>query len=275
MNSDLLKVILKFNEYLEHLYGSKEIDPKLKEAINYSLLSNGKRLRPLLFFSILNSFGINEFEHYFDIAASLEMVHTYSLIHDDLPAMDNDNLRRGKPTNHVLFGEDLAILAGDALLTDAFKVIADSKVSSDQKVSLVNALSNAAGSQNMVNGQVQDLQISDVSEENLIEMHYHKTAAMFVAASEYGAICLNLNFDQTNLLKKFAKNFGLAFQLADDLSDLDQDQSGENNFAVDFGIQQARQLKEKRISSANEALDRLSGDHFTSDPLKKFLDEYL
>ncbi|BDR58148.1 polyprenyl synthetase family protein [Xylocopilactobacillus apicola] len=262
------ELISHFNEYLTDLYSKKKINPRLKEAINYSLLASGKRLRPLLFFTILQSFGREENKKNFAPAAAIEMVHTYSLIHDDLPAMDNDNLRRGKPTNHVVFGEDLAILAGDALLTDAFWVIAESEFSSQQKANFSRSLAQAAGSLNMVSGQVEDLLMNQANDLAIKQMHYHKTAAMFVAAGEFAAIALELDAIKTKALKDFAANFGMAFQLADDLADFKSEADDSNNFVADFGVEQSLKTKMDYRQKAFIALNQLE----SPEPLKKFLD---
>ena len=165
----------EFNSYLKTLYCEDEID----EIISYSLVNEGKRIRPLFFFAILLGYNIDP-RDYFDVAASIEMIHTYSLIHDDLPAMDNDDYRHGKLSSHKMFGEDCAILAGDALLSDAFMLIADSKyLDSSIKIALVRELSDAIGSKGMVRGQFYDLKNEKGNNSyHILDINYLKTAKL-------------------------------------------------------------------------------------------------
>lgn len=263
----------EFNEYLSTLYDNSTLNEVLKDSINYSLLADGKRLRPLLFFNILKSFGITELKKYFAPGAALEMVHTYSLIHDDLPAMDNDQIRRGNPTNHVLFGADIATLAGDALLTDAFKVLAQCDLPAPQKISMVEKLSEAAGSQNMISGQVEDLKMNEISISNLKNMHFHKTAAMFIASGEFASICLDLDKFDARLIRSITTNFGLAFQLADDIADLEKEKFDQNNFAADFGIERTYTLEHEYIQKIFGALNQLKSNNYSPEPLKTYFEK--
>ena len=208
--------------YIESLQAPETI----KEAMLYSLRAGGKRIRPLLLLSTLHAFrkpiGIG-----MSVACALEMIHTYSLIHDDLPSMDNDDLRRGKPTNHKVFGEANAILAGDALLTYAFQVVADDKtISSDVKVRLISELAKAAGPEGMVGGQVADLEGEGktISLQQLEYIHRHKTGKLLQYSVRAGAILGEATEQQLMLLTLFSDYLGLAFQIRDDILDIEGDE---------------------------------------------------
>ncbi|MDT1958132.1 polyprenyl synthetase family protein [Carnobacterium divergens] len=193
----------------------------LYHAMNYSVSAGGKRIRPLLLLAVLKSFGKNP-KAGFEVAAALEYIHTYSLIHDDLPAMDNDALRRGKPTNHIVYGEDMAILAGDGLLTYAFEVIATSPLSNDKKVKLISALAKSAGPTGMVAGQVADMEAEkkQVPLKELKEIHARKTGELLRFAAIAGGIIAEVSSLALNALEQYALHLGLAFQIRDDVMDI-------------------------------------------------------
>lgn len=197
---------------------------KIYEAMRYSLLAGGKRLRPILCLATCELAGGN-IEMAIPTACALEMIHTMSLIHDDLPAMDNDDYRRGKLTNHKVYGEDIAILAGDGLLSYAFEWVATQtkNVLPQQVLQVIARLGNAVGAAGLVGGQVVDLAsegLSEVSEETLNFIHIHKTGALLEACVVCGAILATAS--QTNLqrLSRYAQNIGLAFQIVDDILDI-------------------------------------------------------
>ncbi|WP_086350515.1 polyprenyl synthetase family protein [Candidatus Enterococcus clewellii] len=194
----------------------------LKESMLYSIQSGGKRLRPLLLLAVVASFGKDLEKKDFQTAAALEMIHTYSLIHDDLPAMDDDDLRRGKPTNHKIYGEAHAILAGDGLLTAAIQLLALSQLAMDEKILLIQLLTKAAGTEGMVSGQAGDLQgeTRSLTLEELIEVHERKTGALIEFALLAGGILAEQTDTIVALLGDFAKHLGLAFQIRDDLLDV-------------------------------------------------------
>jgi geranylgeranyl diphosphate synthase, type II len=197
----------------------------IKQAMTYSLEAGGKRIRPLLLLATLHAFR-KEIEMGFSVACAIEMIHTYSLIHDDLPSMDNDDLRRGKPTNHKVFGEAMAILAGDGLLTYSFQVIAEmnhQEVTSEMKVKLINELAKAAGPEGMVAGQVADMQGEgkQLSLEELEYVHKNKTGRMLEYSILAGAILAGATEQQMNALRTFARHLGLAFQIRDDILDIE------------------------------------------------------
>ncbi len=213
----------KLAQYFPEIPGSKN---KLQSAINYSINSGGKRLRPILCLASCELVS-GGYEDAIPVACAIEMVHTYSLIHDDLPSMDNDDLRRGLPTNHKVFGEAIAILAGDALLTDSFSLIIEecSKKGIDNKliVQLIKELSLLAGSKGMVLGQSIDLDLNDqntVIKENIEKVHLLKTATMIEASVVMGAIVGDAKDDQLEKLKRFSRIIGLAFQITDDILDI-------------------------------------------------------
>ena len=210
----------KFNELFEKSiqdYLSTIKDSSLKSGISYALSGTGKRLRPQLMLSLIASKGLKT-EGYYSAALALECVHTYSLVHDDLPAMDDDSMRRGKPTVHLAFDEATAILVGDALLTDAFTLITENKhLTSDQKVALVKTLSMAIGSKGMVMGQILDIasEGQDSTLKELEEMNTLKTSKLLEASILFGAIIAGEK--DLNSYQKLAHDLGLLYQLQDDL----------------------------------------------------------
>jgi geranylgeranyl diphosphate synthase type II len=193
---------------------------RLHESMRYSVLAGGKRLRPALCFASCEAAG-GEAGRALPAAVALELVHTYSLIHDDLPCMDDDALRRGRPTNHVVYGEALAVLAGDGLLTRAFGVLAAADLPADTRVRMVADLAAAAGSRGMVGGQALDLAAEgeEVDLPTLQFIHTHKTGALFSAACRLGGLAAGATESAADRLARFGERIGLAFQIADDLLD--------------------------------------------------------
>ncbi|MGI5825751.1 MAG: polyprenyl synthetase family protein, partial [Bacillota bacterium] len=196
------------------------------EAMEYSLMAGGKRLRPILFLTVLEVFGKNPAD-YLDFACGLEMIHTYSLIHDDLPAMDNDDLRRGKPTNHKVYGENFAVLAGDGLLTHSFAKMlsAAEKIPAEQLPLLLKAVrmvSLSAGLEGMLTGQVLDISAEgkDIDMADLQYIHKFKTGALFACAIVAGGILGGASEAEIKALEKYASDFGVAFQIIDDILDV-------------------------------------------------------
>jgi geranylgeranyl diphosphate synthase type II len=197
----------------------------LKEAQDYSLMAGGKRIRPFLVLEVCNMLGGDENDA-LPLACAIEMIHTYSLIHDDLPCMDNDDLRRGEPTSHKAFGEAMAILAGDGLLTDAF-MLAASLPKAERAQQAVRVLAEAAGSMGMVGGQVMDLEgeTRQLSPEELLQLHAQKTGALIRAAVWLGAIAAGecCGSPVWKALTTYAERIGLAFQVVDDVLDVTAD----------------------------------------------------
>jgi geranylgeranyl diphosphate synthase type II len=209
---------------LKSLVNQLDAPQILKDAMQYSLEAGGKRIRPLLLFAALSAFGENP-EKGILAASAIEMIHTYSLIHDDLPSMDNDDLRRGKPTNHKVFGEATAILAGDGLLTYAFEVIGKipfEYADAETKLQLIIELAKAAGAEGMVGGQIADMEGEEksLSLEELEYIHIHKTGKLLKFSVLAGAIIAGANESHMEGLSAFAHHLGLAFQIQDDILDL-------------------------------------------------------
>ncbi|WP_404433508.1 polyprenyl synthetase family protein [Sutcliffiella horikoshii] len=208
---------------------SVEAPEVLLESMNYSLKAGGKRLRPLLVLATLKSFGKPE-ELGMPVACAVEMIHTYSLVHDDLPSMDDDDFRRGKPTNHKVFGEAMAILAGDALLTHSFEVMEDLlnfDVKPMKVVTLMKELAKAAGPRGMVGGQVADMEGegAQLSLQDLEYIHRNKTGKLLGYSIVAGAILGDATEEQISKLEQFADHLGLAFQIRDDILDIEGDAS--------------------------------------------------
>lgn len=198
--------------------------PIIHEAMRYSVFAGGKRIRPILCLESARIFDANVAPAHYP-ACAIEFIHTYSLIHDDLPALDDDDLRRGKPTNHKKFGEATAILAGDALLTLAFETIAAAPVAADRRVAMLTEISTAAGTINgMVGGQVADLEAEGqrVTAEALEYIHRSKTAALIRASIASGALCAGATPDDVARLRRFGEFIGVLFQVTDDILDVEE-----------------------------------------------------
>lgn len=212
-----------------------KVPPKLQEAMQYSLMAGGKRMRPILTIAAAEAVG-GQADSAIPVACAIEMIHTYSLIHDDLPAMDNDDFRRGKPTNHKEFGEAMAILAGDALLTQAFYEVVQAArrygVTAEQTLAIVEDLSIHAGAKGMVGGQAADI-LSEQGITKLSELEYiqlHKTSDLIVFALKAGGRVANATDHQIHALEQFGYSIGLAFQIQDDILDVvgDEKKLGKN-----------------------------------------------
>lgn len=219
------RVNLVESDLIKELRRTESLDESLMRAMEYSLMAGGKRLRPILLMAAADAIN-NSGEKFITVADALEMIHTYSLIHDDLPAMDNDDYRRGKLTNHKVFGEATAILAGDALLTLAFEVILRQKdVPHEILLKVLREISIAAGISGMVGGQAIDLRSEGVQIDlsTLKLMHLGKTGALFKAAIRSGAILAQASEKNLLALTNYAENFGLAFQITDDILDVTGD----------------------------------------------------
>ena len=201
----------RMDVYLQQLNTRKT----LHDSMSYSVDAGGKRIRPMIIMLVCDSFKKKIDQDVLDVCASLEFVHTYSLIHDDLPAMDNDELRRGKATNHVVFGESMAILAGDGLLTTAFECLGQTSISAKTKCTLMSMLAFAAGPQGMVNGQVGDIENEGVklTLPQLRNVHAQKTGALLRYAFESGGILAGVSDRALGELKELGNCFGLAFQI--------------------------------------------------------------
>lgn len=242
----------------------------LFDSMVYSLDAGGKRFRPLLLLATVDFFGLALENSHYEIGAALEMIHTYSLIHDDLPAMDDDDLRRGKPTNHKVYGEGLAILAGDALLTESFHLVAEMEVESSLKVELVRLLARASGSAGMISGQVEDVlgEGKKINFRELQKMHHKKTGMLIQFAVEAGVLMSTQSFDMKKWLLEYAQNVGIAFQIRDDLLDVLGDESiigkkvgadevhNKNTYVSLLGIEGAMKAFENHCDLATESLQK-------------------
>lgn len=237
------------------------------EAMEYSLMAGGKRIRPLLVLEFC-ALCCGKQEEALDPACAVEMVHSYSLIHDDLPCMDDDDLRRGKPSCHIQFGEATALLAGDGLLTKAFETIAASSLDEAKKNRCVLELAKAAGAHGMIAGQVIDLDSENkkISEETLRLLCSLKTGEMIRVAARMGCICAGAQEAQVRAADTYAKNIGLAFQIEDDILDVVGDEtklgkpigsdesSHKNTFVTIYGIDRSREMVNELTREAKEAL---------------------
>ncbi|MED1526872.1 polyprenyl synthetase family protein [Bacillus sp. FSL W8-0920] len=212
-------------DYLFTYVQELTIPEDLKSSMLYSLQAGGKRLRPVLVLALLNAYGKNE-EDGIPVGCAVEMIHTYSLIHDDLPCMDDDDLRRGKPTNHKVYGEATAVLAGDALLTESFRLITSqlsSSVSADKKLRIVDELVKSAGALGMVGGQFDDMEAEQkqVSLAELESIHARKTGKLLTFSVAAGAMLAGASDDDIEKLREFSYHIGIAFQIRDDILDLE------------------------------------------------------
>lgn len=231
---------------------------ELRKAMEYSAVRGGKRFRPVLCYLVAEAFGCHP-SRITPLACAIEMIHTYSLIHDDLPCMDNDDFRRGEPTNHKVFGEALSLLAGDALLTEAFYLLAigypeEPKVS----VALSRLLSEAAGIRGMVGGQAIDMKAQDAMPdlEEMVTMHEMKTGALIRVCAEGAAVACGLPEKQIHLCKKFGAHLGLAFQLKDDLLDSSAGEIEPGSYPALIGLEKTEkflhEVSDKAILELNQ-----------------------
>jgi len=251
----------------------------LVRAMTYSLFAGGKRLRPILCIGGAEAVG-KEASTVLNFACGLELIHTYSLIHDDLPAMDNDDLRRGKPTNHKVFGEAVALLAGDGLLTEAFRLMAATNgVDSGSLLRVIRLVGSAAGYQGMVAGQVVDIQSEGKPVDPLLVdyIHSHKTGALIHASATSGAILGQGTEAQVKAISSYGDKIGLAFQIADDILDVEGDsktmgkgvggdaRKKKITFPAAVGLQKAKEIQGRLIE---EAVGALKAFDKKADPLR-------
>lgn len=262
--------------YLQRIYAQFREEPQMPlfEAMEYSLLAGGKRLRPIFAFEFCRMCGAS-WKNAAPFAAAVEMIHTYSLIHDDLPCMDNDDFRRGRPTNHKVFGEGMAVLAGDALLTDAFMVASTAKLQTQENMATaIGLLAECAGSLGMVGGQVLDIMSEkrELTEQEVLDIQSRKTGRLIHAACALGAIAGGAGEEQFDAACRFAAALGLAFQIRDDMLDVigTQEEMGKgvgtdaakNTFVRLYGLEKCEELVQKYTQSAIDALNAFDDNEY-------------
>lgn len=276
--SDMGKIFNTFSEqylndfesymlsHIENISGTE-----IEAAMDYSLDADGKRLRPLLLLAVLDAFN-EEIEKGYPAASALEMIHTYSLIHDDLPAMDNDDLRRGKPTNHIQFDESTAILAGDGLLTLAFEVLTVGDLPAMIKVKLVKLLADTAGYKGMIGGQQADIkgEDADLTLAEIERIHLRKTGALIKMATVSGGLIAGKSTEILDQLGLFADEVGIAYQIRDDILDVVGTEEklgkavatdaalGKSTYPALLGLDGAFDALNQRLSKAKEAVEAIS-----------------
>jgi len=273
------------DEALERFFpASSGLEKTVVEAARYSLFAGGKRLRPILCLAAADVAGGSP-EAVMPAACALEMVHTYSLIHDDLPAMDNDDFRRGRPTNHRVYGEAVAILAGDLLLTEAFGLLASAHgkdgdaVPAERRLQAVAILARASGAQGMIGGQVIDLESEsrDVDLATVEYMHIRKTGALICAALEMGSVLAGAPPHTVEALVRYGRHLGLAFQITDDLLDVEGDPhlmgksagsdaaKNKKTYPALLGVARTKEIARDHVERAVETLE---GFDAKADPLR-------
>ena len=275
VNSNLQKYLKKY----------KDIPEILKKAINYTIRNGGKRFRPILCLLTAKSLG-KDYKTVFPTACAIEFIHTYSLIHDDLPSIDNDDFRRGKPSCHKVFGEDIAILTGDALFAESFSIILDNQVSdSETKIKVLSEIANASGTLGMVSGQVVDVYFSGkkISKEKLEYMHNNKTGKLISASVRCGAILSGASKDYLKKLTEFSKNIGLVFQITDDILDITSSSKDigkttgkdsiqkKNTFVSIYGIDKSKKIAKEKVEDAISIIKSMDIDYKWLVNISKFL----
>ncbi len=262
-NRNSLNIYAK--EYIENL----EIPELLKESIIYSLVNDGKKIRPLSFLYLLKFYNI-DYKEYFDVALAIELVHTYSLVHDDLPEMDNDDYRWGKPTNHRVYGQDIAVLTGDSMLTLAFEVLSKSNINDTLKVNLIQQFANYSGAMGMIAGQVYDVKQKNyqVDANYLRLMHSLKTGRLIELPLDFACKIARKESD-LDYIRSFGKELGIAYQIKDDILDYygefekigklpsDEDMITYLSF---YGIDECKELLEKHTTNAIEISRKLENN---------------
>ena len=266
----------QIESYLESIYAPYSQEPQklIFEAANYSLLAGGKRLRPIFTLDFCKMCG-GDPKDALPLAAATEMIHTYSLIHDDLPCMDNDDYRRGRLTNHKVYGEGMAVLAGDALLTDAFAVATRANLQDRKQLAMaIGVLSECAGSLGMIGGQVLDILSEErkCSEQEVLDIQSRKTGALIRCACALGVIAGNGSEEQLQSAVSFAALLGLAFQIRDDILDVIGDvaelgkatgvDTGKNTFVRLYGVNKCEELVKKYTQEALDCLDGFSDTEY-------------
>lgn len=251
---------------------------RIIDALEYSLKAGGKRIRPIICVKVADMLG-GKLDTAYNLGIALEFIHTYSLIHDDLPAMDDDDYRRGQLSNHKVFGEGMAILAGDALLTLAFEDLTELDLSTEKKVKIISLVAKKAGFRGMVGGQSLDIKFEDVKTDytTLTTTHHLKTGALFEAAVLGGAYCADPTDQEVKALKKYAKNIGLLFQITDDILDKtgsieslgketgSDEKSNKSTYVSLLGLKEAKEKANETAQEAQREIKRFKNSQFLSD----------
>lgn len=259
----------KLNTYAKEYLEKLDMPDLLKESIEYSLVNDGKKIRPLSFLYLLKYYGV-DYSKYFDIALAIELVHTYSLVHDDLPEMDNDDYRWGKYTNHKVFGQDVAVLTGDAMLTLAFEVLSDADVKPELKVRLIKQFANYSGAMGMIAGQIYDVKQKnyDVDADYLRRMHSLKTGRLIELPMDFACLVAD-KLDEYNDVKEFGQQLGIAYQIKDDILDYYGDFEKIGKLPSDedmitylsfYGIEECEELLKKHTLNAINVAKRLNNN---------------
>lgn len=271
-----------FENYLRtHLKKNMDREGMVNQGMAYAIENGGKRIRPMLLLATIKSFG-GDMQKGYPAAAAVEMIHSYSLIHDDLPAMDDDDLRRGKPATHIAFGEAIGILAGDGLLTKAFEMITEGELSAELKLELSKMLALQAGHSGMISGQVQDIAAEEkqISLDELVYLHRKKTGALIAFAVVAGAKIVGANERQTVLLEQFAYSFGLAYQIRDDILDVTSDEEtlgkpvgsdeahGKSTYPSILGLDEAYVKLQETLDEASDLLQSVKTLNEENDSLE-------
>ena len=272
---------------LEEFYGDQQLAANLREAVLYSIHAGGKRIRPYLLLEVLESLQVPITLAHAQVAAALEMIHTGSLIHDDLPAMDDDDFRRGRLTNHKKFGEALAILAGDALFLDPYALIAQADLPNEIKVDLIASLSLSSGSMGMVAGQVLDMEGEGkhLNLEELQTIHANKTGKLLAFPFQAAGVIAGLDKNLQKQLKTVGELIGLAFQVRDDILDVTASfeeigktpqkdlQAEKSTYPALLGLDEAKVFCNRTLDQANEKLDEISQlVDFDKEPIVKIVE---
>lgn len=272
---------------LEEFYGDQQLAANLREAVLYSIHAGGKRIRPYLLLEVLESLQVPITLAHAQVAAALEMIHTGSLIHDDLPAMDDDDFRRGRLTNHKKFGEALAILAGDALFLDPYALIAQADLPNEIKVDLIASLSLSSGSMGMVAGQVLDMEGEGkhLNLEELQTIHANKTGKLLAFPFQAAGVIAGLDENLQKQLKTVGELIGLAFQVRDDILDVTASfeeigktpqkdlQAEKSTYPALLGLDEAKVFCNRTLDQANEKLDMISQlVDFDKEPIVKIVE---
>ena len=240
----------------------KESPDILKEAIEYSIENSGKRFRPILCLLTAKSLG-KDYRAVLPTACAIEFIHTYSLIHDDLPSIDNDDLRRGKPTCHKKFGEDIAILAGDALFAESFNIIIKYQIADDRtKIKILEEIAGASGASGMAAGQIVDVYFTGkkISKKKLEYIHRNKTGKMITACVRCAAILCGVSSDYLKKFTEYSENLGLAFQITDDILDVTSD-NRINTFPNIWGISKSKEIARDKIDKAIAIIKSMDIDY--------------